>query len=824
MSQFGRQLQIPRPDSRNSQYSGHGGMSSSRFTNALSAVVKPDYSRPPIPGSAQKQQSVAETVEEELEEVEQKITLTLQAIDASFDHSQRTMARDVMPKIEKLARLSGDLLQASQPWLQFFMAVAAADEQEETEDRVGNMEDDMVRADVEVEDDTRASMGMARRVAIEEQAHKGDITARFPEEGHEWRVDEGGEDDDSIDIDADIATPQLTSRFMTEELAQPRNETTSEYPTTPRVRNMKRMAEQLSISAKKRKIGNTPKKQQQSTQGMPKTPVSMMRALVHSRVQQGSAVSYASKNSSSMATEDLMPDTSPPHTTTFILPQSRRIAPARVPSRVNKPEDDRYGFGDDDDDILDEINSLIKRYDSPVSRATASSVKEESVILNNRQMSSVARSVATDRVEEGDMAALMNKYASPEAGALQASEADVCRAEGLVADMEEMLDEVEAAAQNRTQEAVSEQPQDEPEDHDDLDHIPSPPEIASNLDRARADILPVVASSSDVPDAAVGGQERVGARPNATASGENGVGDRSNAAARRPVVAGREAYQPRRTFGGGVNMMRMGIEAMANDDVTIGHMSPLANRGRTRVAPSDGIRAAQGPAVTGTQFYSLGSEVDTDDPFGPTPARPPVRGFVQSTQSDRAPNTDHMNNSMHSWSAQARNIGNNTLGSDATETLESSGLMDETRDSRLNDSSMTIDHDSHQSIDGTTTILPTREMLLHAARVAEEGTHPDDITSASDLSPSAAPLVTAFEINDFPLAFRDPPASDQLHALWEVAISQQQRLWSLDELMAACAVHECMRHASPSVCLVLLDLLARRRLLRKVSDDLWTAH
>ncbi|KAJ2807251.1 DASH complex subunit ask1 [Coemansia guatemalensis] len=817
MSQFGRHSQIPRPDSRSSQYSGHGGMGSSRFTNALSAALKPDYSRPPLPPTAQHQQSTADTVEEQLEEVEQKITLTLQAIDASFDHSQRTMARDVMPKIERLARLSGDLLQASQPWLQFFMAVAAADEQEEAEDGAASMENGLGLAGAEAEDDTRASMGMARRAAIEEQAHKGDITARFPGEGREWQADEegGGEDDECVDIDADIATPQLTSRFMTEELAQPRKESSSTeaYPTTPRVRNMKRMAEQLSVSAKKRKLGNTPKKQQQQQQGMPKTPVSMMRALVHSRVQQGSAVSYASKNSSSMATEDLMPDTSPPHTTTFTLPQSRRIAAARAPSRVSKPDDDRYGFGndDDDDDILDEINSLIKRYDSPASRATARSVKEESASHSSRQITSVARSIGTDRADEGDMTALANKYASPDVGlaAAQESKEEVRRAEGLVADMEEMLDEVEAAAQSRAQEDAPEQPPpDDSAEQDDLDHIPSPPVIASDLDRSRVEIPPVAASTSD---AAVSGQE----------GGEN----RPNAAARRPAAAaGREAYQPRRTFGGGANMMRMDLEAMASDDVTIGHMSPLANRGRTRAAPPDGFRVAQGPAVTGTRFYSLGSEPDADDPFGPTPVRAPARGFVQSTQSDRAPGAaDHMDTSMHSWSTQARNVGNNTLGSDATATLESSGLMDETRDSRLNDSSMTIEHET-QSMDGTTSILPTREMLLHAARAAEEGTDPDDLTNASDLSQSAAPLVTEFEIASFPLAFRDPPASDQLHALWVVASSEPQRLWTLDELMPACAGHECMRHASTSVCLVLLDLLARRRLLRKVSDGLWTAH
>ncbi|KAJ2896225.1 DASH complex subunit ask1, partial [Coemansia aciculifera] len=317
MSNFRRQQHLLRPDSR-----ATGG--GSRFTHALSAVAattgkREDYSRPPpLPSSLQHQAE-----EQQLEEVEQKITLALQAIDANFDHCQRTMARDVMPKVERLAKLSSDLLHASQPWLQFFMAVAAADDEEE-DDSGGGVE----------------SLGVAQRAAIEEQMHKGDITARFPEDG--------AVEEEEVDLDAEIDTPQLTSRYMTQEFRLSDIKQSPQAPATPRVRTLKRSADMFSVSAKKRKLGTPAGKDSSSGDAMPiprnapSTPLSMMRALVHAKSSigfrglppPGSNISHASRVSSSMATDDLMPDTSPPHTTTFTLPKSRHhqhrrlIAPA----------------------------------------------------------------------------------------------------------------------------------------------------------------------------------------------------------------------------------------------------------------------------------------------------------------------------------------------------------------------------------------------------------------------------------------------------------------------------------------------------------------
>ncbi|KAJ1826687.1 hypothetical protein LPJ70_007683, partial [Coemansia sp. RSA 2708] len=334
------------------------------------------------------------------------------AIDANFDHCQRTMARDVMPKVERLGRLSSELLQASQPWLQFFMAVAAADDDSGAEPSV----------------DARAGPA-----AVPDQvAAQAEITARFPESPR--RVHEDAE---SVDIDAEIATPQLTSRFMTQELGR----------AEPTPRATKRMAEQLSASIRKRA---RPMAGGQTGGG--KTPVSMMRRLVHAPGSAASAASAASKNSS-LGTSDLMPDTSPPHTTTFTLPKSRqrpRVAGAAT-------GDARLGFGDDDDDdeILDEINSLIKRYDSPQThRRKAGGLAQSQMSIQSHgsarshvsAQSHMSMQSQTSAHSEG-MARLADKYASPGLPTVRVpGTAETRRVQGLVADMEEMLDEAEAAA------------------------------------------------------------------------------------------------------------------------------------------------------------------------------------------------------------------------------------------------------------------------------------------------------------------------------------------------------------------------------------------
>ncbi|KAJ2485687.1 hypothetical protein IWW37_005870 [Coemansia sp. RSA 2050] len=852
MSNFGRQQHILRPESR----AGTGG--GGRFTDALSAAIKrEDYSRPPLPPTA----SIGNRhqPEEQLEEIEQKITLALQAIDANFDHCQRTMARDVMPKVERLAKLSSDLLQASQPWLKFFLTIAAADKsnEEDIESAQGLDHDD--------EETRHGPPGVAQRIAIEEHMLKNDVTARFPGEAggmgrrqmEAWNSAAAVEDeDDSVDIDAEIATPQLTSRYMTQELHMP-DKNSHATTTTPQVRHLKRSAEMFSVSAKKRKLGTPAKAASQpaSSGAGPSTPLSMMRALVHAKGRvgggvsfhgvPGSGASYVSKNSSSMDTDDLMPNTSPPHTTTFTLPKSRRIAAAHG-VQGKAPLAGTYGFGedDDDDDILGEINNLIQRYDSP---KPPGSVAGSSVMGGGTGAMSVARSDVPSSI--GDMSALVNKYASPVEVTVKAEEAK--RIQGLVADMEEMLGEAEAMARGEEDEddgdleatgrvfATAQSESGEAaatkeagsEDVDDFDDdLPSPPRISSDIDGAGVvvDELPSIAAITEAPP--------------------------PPAAAAAAAVA-RGLNPARRTFGGGGitrNILRMDAEAMDNEDMTVGHLSPLGNRRRIAA----GVPPLQPlPQVTVPRFHPL-AELDEDDPFGPTPEirRPTAVSRTSrhndgpvSAQSERtggAVNSDAPY-STRSWGGSAAvssmQSSLTAFGSEPTGTFDSSRLlhggagdldMHTSESAQLNESSL--------EFDGTTTILPTREMLQHAAAQAagslsavlsNEGgddTRNSVVDSPGSLySESALLEPRSFDVELFPPAFRAPPAALQLRGLYDLIRSQDQRIWTLDDLVAELAaptVSEELRGAGSGVLVVLLDLLARRRLIRKVDDGLWTAH
>ncbi|KAJ1665420.1 DASH complex subunit ask1 [Coemansia sp. RSA 1813] len=998
MSHYGKhkQLLLSRPDSRASVSSTSSGIGGGRFTNALSAAIKrEEYGRPPLPPTATASQPRNNSPDEQLEEVEQKITLTLQAIDANFDHCQRTMARDVMPKIEKLAKLSSELLEASQPWLQFFMAVAASDEQIDDEDgSVGTAHgnantyahDNGYGGEALDSDETRQMpLGLAQRAALEEQAYKGDITARFPSDptnDHRAAGGDGNDDNESvIDIDAEIDSPQLTSRFLTEEfrIGSAREASanikyeSSVLPSTPRARNLKRMAEQLSVSAKKRRLG-TPGKDVRYESGTPRTPLSMMRALVNPKSSArssryggvpGSAMSFASNNTSSMGTVDLMPDTSPPHTTTFVLPKSRRIAPARgigsVPASSSKynnaqPEhadvDDVDDVDDNDDDILDEINTLIKRYDSPKVQAAPDTVAKSRVATSasanasasasasagaksskGKQPVSVAKSDISSSVgghiDESEMNALANKYASP---TTEPKPDEVARVKNLVADMEELLDEVEAIGDANTKKTKDagevkleqeetnlsadniDQPNDEQDELDDLDDdIPSPPKLTTDLERSPVIVSDISGASNNNNTTAdrihttTATTTTAAAVPAATTSTTAAAATIATRAIGATTRAG--GIQPRRTFGAGRNMIRMDVEEMDNENMTIGHMSPLAIRSRqTMLARNQGngdqpTTTAPAPAAASTtlQFHALNPNglCDEDDPFGPTPQRNASRpaaqhiidgmgdrhrlapSSVQSEQQGGAVSGAGYPSSSQSWDnrvlgssreRQASSRSNTVLGSDATATYDTSGMGllggehgMHTTDSRLNESSITIDHNDYESfgqasIDGTTTILPTREMLQRAAQVAEgsvadhqsdlddvqqqqpssrrhsvmdEGEDDDeeDMTRNSAMSVTASSfsetgaLVTTFSVDMFPPAFREPPASLQLRALYDLVKTQDQRIWTLDDLMAAAgSAEDGLRGANASMFTVLLDLLSRRRLIRKVSDSLWSAH
>ncbi|KAJ1722715.1 hypothetical protein LPJ53_002888 [Coemansia erecta] len=816
MSQFTRHSAYTRPDSRASQASGYNdGLGGGRFTNALSAAIKRDDAGWPGHQAGVANVPVVSSPEEQLEEIEQKVTLALQAIDANFDRCQRTMARSVMPKVERLAQLSSELLSASQPWLQFFMAVASADDEQGLMSSVMTLDGN----------DSRPA-GLAQQRVVEEMPRGGEITARFPSSKEEdWEVE-----DEEDDIDADIATPQLTSRFMTQELG------------TPAAIGRKRLAEQLgSVSAKKRRVGGgTPMKTSgasgaaaSSTAAPPRTPVSLMRALVGSKERRGmpgSAASFVSK-SSSLGTADLMPETSPPHTTTFTLPTSRRsrVAPAIQQNTVPEEEED--------DELMDQVNVMLSRYKSPASGtqnamsvSSVASVRSVGSVASVMSVSSMASLGSAGR--EGR--ALAAKYASPEE----------VRVQGLRADMEEMLDEIEAAQQQD-----SETPADEAsasvenvELEDDLDDdIPPPPQISSNLEGSSVVVPVSQQNASDEPVAAALAPAPVAVVPAPNVAATNVAA--TNVAATN--VAARQAFAD--------NILRMELEEMDNENMTIGHMSPLANRGRARLVGPDPRRQ-----TSGVQFHALGSTLD--DPFGPTPERPPRTehslrqpGSEQQHASreyppDSAQSIARSEGGMYSANASTWDVSaigrrvTSALGSDATATFDEHA-REGVNGQLSNDNSLTIDGFTQEvaTIDGTTTILPTREMLQRAAAqaaeseasavvddqasaVAAEDENDDSFMFTADLQ-DRFELVQVFDLEAFPPAFRSEPAAGQLRELWEM-MRATERIWTLAQVMEDARARDEGRLGGlgDSVFAVLLDLLERRRLLRKVSDGLWTAH
>ncbi|KAJ2825177.1 hypothetical protein GGI24_003229 [Coemansia furcata] len=98
---------------------------------------------------------------------------------------------------------------------------------------------------------------------------------------------------------------------------------------------------------------------------------------------------------------------------------------------------------------------------------------------------------------------------------------------------------------------------------------------------------------------------------------------------------------------------------------------------------------------------------------------------------------------------------------------------------------------------------------------------------ASSYSESMPLEPRSFDVELFPPAFRAAPAALQLRGLYDLIHSQDQRMWTQDDLvaeLAAPSVSDELRGAGAGVLVVLLDLLARRRLVRKVDDGLWTAH
>ena len=64
------------------------------------------------------------TLTEELERLEQQITLTLQEIDSNFSKAHRIVTSSILPIVEQYGKHSNDVWESSKFWKQFFEASA----------------------------------------------------------------------------------------------------------------------------------------------------------------------------------------------------------------------------------------------------------------------------------------------------------------------------------------------------------------------------------------------------------------------------------------------------------------------------------------------------------------------------------------------------------------------------------------------------------------------------------------------------------------------------------------------------------------------------
>ncbi|PVV01021.1 hypothetical protein BB560_004577 [Smittium megazygosporum] len=66
-----------------------------------------------------------ETYNDQLEEIEQKITLVLHEIDDNFDKCQKILSRGIIPKVSEIHQNSDLIVKAIKPWYEFFATAAS---------------------------------------------------------------------------------------------------------------------------------------------------------------------------------------------------------------------------------------------------------------------------------------------------------------------------------------------------------------------------------------------------------------------------------------------------------------------------------------------------------------------------------------------------------------------------------------------------------------------------------------------------------------------------------------------------------------------------
>jgi len=142
-------------------------------------------SRNTLPGA----QSRTLTLTEELEKLEQSITLTLQEIDSNFSRAHRIVTTSILPLVEQYGEHSRSVWEASKFWKQFFEASANVSLSGYEEQQPAN--DD---------DENTMTAGEEDSTALRDDATGENLTPRPRSHGNDTTVTDAGGQDESSDF------------------------------------------------------------------------------------------------------------------------------------------------------------------------------------------------------------------------------------------------------------------------------------------------------------------------------------------------------------------------------------------------------------------------------------------------------------------------------------------------------------------------------------------------------------------------------------------------------------------------------------------------
>ncbi|KXL41444.1 hypothetical protein M433DRAFT_387907 [Acidomyces richmondensis BFW] len=191
--------------------------------------------------------SRALTLPEELEKLEQSITLTLQEIDRNFSQAHRTVTQRILPVVEAYARHSADVWEGSKFWKHFFEASANVS-------LSGYEEAAIEEEDITQTDDTSATLRTPTGHEEEEEEEEGGAEGEEKHQQHQQSQvtpsGTGAEDDEeefSVESPTQVTGLQTTPRLSADGAGKKpafrspsprkytgRNLLATAQPTTPR--------------------------------------------------------------------------------------------------------------------------------------------------------------------------------------------------------------------------------------------------------------------------------------------------------------------------------------------------------------------------------------------------------------------------------------------------------------------------------------------------------------------------------------------------------------------------------------------------------------